>query len=463
MIVVGAGLAGLFAGSLAAQRGAKTLVVARGIGAMPVGTGCIDVLGYDAKGERITSPTTALPKFIKANRKHPYALAGLNALENGLTALKSMCDSAGYPLVGDLSANHWLPTAVGSIRPTCFAPESFIAGEVRRAEPMTLAALPGFRDFYPHLAMSNLQSQITNYPITAASLSLPDRPTHREAYATDLARLFDDANYRAKVTKAWKGELNGAARVGFPAILGLAHNPAARRDLAERLGAEVFEIPILPPSVPGMRLFNVLREVLQEAGGKLILGPEITGRVDGRALTPRVLGVTGHAAGKSTIYEADRVILATGGFLGGGLISERAGVAAESIFDLPITYSSQPESWFAPRLFGAHPFARFGVRVDDLMRPLDAHGEVMYENLHAVGGLVAGADRLGEGSREGIDVATAWRAIAPAPPSARPDDKTTIARKRRKAPPEESRLSPSPDSIASTDAETTDDTNSIHI
>jgi anaerobic glycerol-3-phosphate dehydrogenase len=36
---------------------------------------------------------------------------------------------------------------------------------------------------------------------------------------------------------------------------------------------------------------------------------------------------------------------------------------------------------------------------------------VIYENVFAVGGLLAGADRNSEGSREGIDLATAWAAV----------------------------------------------------
>lgn len=412
VIVVGAGLAGLFAGALAAQRGAKTLVIARGVGSTHVRTGCVDVLGYDATGNRLASPVAEMPKFIEAKRAHPYALAGLDALNGGLRALKAMCESAGYVLGGELAENYWLPTAAGSIRCTCIAPQSFIAGDVRRTEPIALAALTGFRDYYARLAADNLGNAVPGLRVEAHDVSLPDRPAHREAYASDLARLFDDANYRAKVARAWKTELGDKARVGFPAVLGLAHGPTAHRDLADRLGADVFEIPILPPSIPGIRLYNALVETLKIARGNLIVGPEVTGRVDGRAVPrPRVNGIVAHAAGRWRDYEAGAVVLATGGFLGGGLVAERAGVVAESVFDLPVTYSDDAESWFTSRVFGNHPYARFGVRVDGAMRVLDANGEVMYDNLYAIGSVLAGADRLAEGSREGIDVATAWKAL----------------------------------------------------
>jgi len=46
---------------------------------------------------------------------------------------------------------------------------------------------------------------------------------------------------------------------------------------AHRLGRRVFEIPTLPPSVPGMRLYEILRSALRAAGGgfKVHRGPRI--------------------------------------------------------------------------------------------------------------------------------------------------------------------------------------------
>jgi anaerobic glycerol-3-phosphate dehydrogenase len=51
------------------------------------------------------------------------------------------------------------------------------------------------------------------------------------------------------------------------------------------------------------------------------------------------------------------------------------------------------------------------VRVNENMQAVDAKGKVICPNLFAIGGLLAGADRNGEGSREGIDLATAWKAV----------------------------------------------------
>ena len=61
--------------------------------------------------------------------------------------------------------------------------------------------------------------------------------------------------------------------------------------------------------------------------------------------------------------------------------------------------------------FSEQPYSQVGVLVDDQMRPLGADGDAPMENLYAVGGLLGGSDRIVEGSRHGIDLATAHCAI----------------------------------------------------
>jgi glycerol-3-phosphate dehydrogenase subunit B len=482
VVVVGAGLAGMFAGALAARRGARTLVVARGVGGTHVGPGTIDVWGYGphppapfakhpfgapvgpstsqllrlrsgcgsaqgAQQERgsvsrsrlrsdrlrvsrpgkeatevattsrfrdrlslpVTNPESELEKL--ETPQHPLTLAGLPALREALAELQRICEDAGYPLAGALDRNFLLPTALGAIRPTCLAPESFVAGDVRQPGELTLARLPGFRDFFADLAAANLCA--AGYPARALTLELPHAPARRDSYATDLARLFDDANYRAEIANRWRDSLTGVTRLGLPAILGLENAAAARRDLCDKLGVELFEIPILPPSVPGMRLFNILRETIHDAGGRVTIGPRVAGWVEkgdagrGKKKTGRAVGVIAETAGGPREYSSRFIILATGGFRHGGLEAPAKGQIRETVFDLPAAMSDE---WFAPLYWDAHPYARFGVRVNENMQPVDAKGKMIYPNLFAVGGLLAGADRLTEGSREGIDLATAWQA-----------------------------------------------------
>jgi len=299
-----------------------------------------------------------------------------------------------------------------------------VAGDLNRAEPFALANLYlergsarsvqprlAFRDFSAALAAANLKA-------CAITLPLPDERgsglhPRRDVYATDFARLFDQPNFRDQLIAAWKPLLKDAPkRIGIPAVLGLEQPLIAKQRLDSELGIELFEIPILPPSVPGMRLFNILRDDFQNHGGQLILGPTVNGRIEnGRAV------VSAEANGRVKEYAAETIILATGGFLNGGLAGEFDGTVRETVFNLDVDSRSgllprtPRQSWTSEIFLDAHAFSKFGVRVDTGLRPLDTNGEPAAENLRAIGGLLAGADRLSEGSREGIGLATAYRAI----------------------------------------------------
>ena len=200
--------------------------------------------------------------------------------------------------------------------------------------------------------------------------------------------------------------MDSPRRLGLPAFLGLEKPLTALEHLDKALGLELFEIPILPPSVPGMRLFNLLRDDFQDHGGRLILGPDIRGKIDeGRAR------VVAEAHGRETEYRAEVIFLATGGFLNGGLAAEFDGSIREPVFNLPVPAPAARSAWTAERFLDPQPFARFGVRTNRTLQPLDAGGKPAAGNLRAIGSILAGADRLTEGSREGIELATAWRAV----------------------------------------------------
>jgi glycerol-3-phosphate dehydrogenase subunit B len=329
-------------------------------------------------------------------------------LRAAIEALQSVFEAASYPLAGTPEHNHFLPTALGAVRPTCLAPESFVEGELRRPGEIVMADLPGFRDFCAAYAAANLRA--SGKDALALPLTLPRAPARRDLYATDLARLIDTPAYRATLAEAWRPALAGVSRLGLPAILGLATAADAWRDLSERLQVSLFEIPILPPSVPGMRLYTVLRGALEAAGGRLTVGTTVNGWLPTSASSGApVLGVVADTAAGPRCYAASAVILATGGFRHGGLAAPSASRAIETVFDLPVQTGAD---WFEPVYWRSQPYSRFGVAVNDGMQPVDAASESLYPNLWAIGGLVAGADRIGEGCREGVDLATAWRAVS---------------------------------------------------
>ena len=59
VIVIGGGIAGLFAAITAARRGRQVLLMTKGVGALAIAGGTIDVYGYDANGAAVRSPASA--------------------------------------------------------------------------------------------------------------------------------------------------------------------------------------------------------------------------------------------------------------------------------------------------------------------------------------------------------------------------------------------------------------------
>ena len=409
VLVIGAGLAGLTAGWQAAAGGQRVRVIARGWGATHWHAGCIDVLGYHPSDSQrpLESPREGVAQLMRDNPRHPYALVGAESLDRALRAFQALCAEAGYPMHGSLERNWLLPSAVGAVRPTCLAPETMIAGDLRRRDAMLMVGFQPFLDFFPALVADNLSAQ--GFLARDVTLDLP-KPEQRRLVAgraTNLARLFETADFRAQVAEALKPHLGEAARVGFPAVLGIVDAPAVQRDMQERLGCEVFEIPVLPPSVPGMRLHGILTAAIERAGGRVFEGMEAVGV---EIAEGRVSAVWTEAAARRKAQRAARYVLATGGILGNGIVGDHEGKLREVVFGLPLAAVPAREDWFAAEFLapGGHPIYRAGVDVNTHLQPVDAAQHVLYENLRAAGSTLAHNDTLRERSFEGVALATGF-------------------------------------------------------
>ncbi|MBX3080459.1 MAG: anaerobic glycerol-3-phosphate dehydrogenase subunit B [Anaerolineae bacterium] len=395
VIVVGAGWSGLAAAAMALERGLKVRLIAQGIGTIIVTPGWISVWD-SARGD----VRMALQDLVARVPDHPYALAGLDAVEASVRLWREFTAKVGLPFVGELSHQKTLATALGTAQQAVLTAPGH-SGEIGR-QPLYVG-FTGWRDYYPTLTGAH-----------TAVIDLPDRNRAWDATPADIAREFDDAGYRQQVVSSLKPRLNGATSVGFPAVLGMEDPAMVVKDLSTQLGVPVFEMPTLPPSVPGTRLFQHFRRYFLDHRMRFQVGhPVERGLVRGR----RVTGVEVAAAGKPQLFEAKAVILATGGLYGGGLASDDRGEIWEPIFGLPVQYDHDRTRWFSDDLLDprGHAVHYFGVRVNDRMQPLDEQGKVVLENLYLCGHLIArphvdGTPAPTE-SGEGVALATAWKAV----------------------------------------------------
>lgn len=412
VVVVGTGLAGLAAAVRLAEAGARVLVLAKGIGATHLGGGTIDVLGYAP--ERVERPAEALAAFLAARPGHPYHHVGPDGIATAVAWLKDRVANgslAPYAYTGSLDENLLLPTAIGVPRPSAVVPETMAGGDLRGGEAGGDIVVVGFRalkDFHPALLADALGRSGTG--VTARSVELDLVPEGRaDVNALGFARAFDDPAFRGQVVAqvAARG-LRAGERVAFPAVLGIADPHGAWAALEHGLGRPVFEVPTLPPSVPGMRLFAILREALRRAGGTVVLNNVVVGAErDGR----RVRVLRARVGLREERRGADWVVLATGGFASGGLELDSRWAARETALGLPVTgVPAAGEERFRPGYFEDHPIGRAGVAVDHELRPLDAAGEPVLENVLVAGATLAGAEPWKEKSGDGLSLATGHRA-----------------------------------------------------
>jgi glycerol-3-phosphate dehydrogenase subunit B len=405
VVVVGAGTAGLTAATRLAQSGARVAVVARGHGSTHLAPATVDVGGYvaaaDGARHAATSAREGFDAIVDAHPSHPYAKLGLDAVSESLQWWQQTVASgpfSGYEYVGSLDANLRLPTAVGALRPSALVPQTMAGGDASGLTRVALVGTPWLRDFHPGLCAGNLRAAGIDARPVLVDLDLE----RADASCLSLAHLLDRADWRAQFCEKLKPLLGDAEFVGLPAMLGVQDPFVVWSDLQDRLGRKVFEIPMLPPSVPGMRLYEILRSALRKAGGRLALGAEIHAHERERE---RVSSVSAHAAGRDLKYAADWFVLASGGFASGAIELDADWKAHEHVLDLPLTgVPGSGEPRFLPDYDSEQPMARAGIACDE---NLIADGT---ENVLVAGAALAGAASWQEGSGEGIALASASKA-----------------------------------------------------
>ena len=439
VLVAGGGLAGITAAVAAAREGADVRLVSYKASTLRQASGLIDALGYlpptePAKPLRDGPPTAGrgvdpdewddpegplIDPFEAIDRlpeDHPYRILGADALRDGLALFDDLVGDA-Y-LGSHTERNALLPTFGGSVKPTARYPRAAAAG-IASDDASTL--IVGFRSltefdartFADRLAAAGVPFPVAGAEVEFAEAFRADAKITRFAGALDLDQPIDGTPAREALAKAVAPHLHDIVdadggvervdRIGFPAFLGDEHADEVRAELADRLGADVFEIPMGPPSLPGLRLEDRLYNALDAEGVRFETGNPVVGVETDDA--GRVEHVLVDRKGREIPYSAETFVLATGGLVGKGLDSDRTGVR-EPAFDLHVPQPANRYEWFVDDVFGEQPYARFGVRPNARGQPLDADGEVQYINVFAAGSVVGGADVAREKSASGVSLAT---------------------------------------------------------
>lgn len=412
--LVGAGLAGLATAIQLAAGGARVHVLATGYATTHWAPGGIDLgaLPGAATGQESIDR-------LALTAGHPYAfLAG--EIPAALAWLRETTAAAGLDLVGDAGdALRAIPTSVGATRLAAILPD----GMARALAPwgpdetLVVCGFDGFRDFWAQAIAANLRraavwrGQPAPGRVEALTVELPGLAGRHNLSSLDLARLFDQPGWRDAALEAIARAVDrlpgGPGRLALPAVLGLDDHPACLAAARARLAIAPFEVALVPPSVPGLRLFAVLRAALRRHGGRLQVGEAVRGKIGPDGL---VTELRAPAAAREFVLGAGAVVLATGGLAGGGIVAERPGVLSEAVLDLPVDGPGHG-NWLLNDPFdpAGHPLESAGIRTDVHLRPVAAGvpDRPLAENVRIAGSLLAGQRYLRERCGDGVALASA--------------------------------------------------------
>ena len=408
--IIGTGLAGLAATLFAANRGLSCVEVGQ-TGEINFSTGFIDLLGVHPAAEKHawSDPWAGIDALVRDIPQHPYARMSKNDIQNAFAEILLFLNEVGLPYVRRMNSNSGVLTSLGTIKPTYCVPHGMWAGveAVEQKPPCLLIDIRGLKGFSARQIAAALKSKWPD--IRTARISFPDTDHLNEVFTEHMASSLILPGNREKLVGALKPHVEDAQIVGLPAILGLYRTQEVVSDLQEMMEVPVFEIPTIPPSVPGLRLKEAFERGLRAKGIEYISQKRV---LNVRHPTGEHFEIVIGRTSPELTVRSRGVILASGRFIGGGLHADRIRIK-ETIFDLPVYQPAGRTEWHRRDVLDArgHLVNQAGVEIDDSFRPLNNSRQPAFKTLFAAGSLLAHNDwkRLKCGA--GVAIASAFGAI----------------------------------------------------
>jgi len=328
LIVVGAGISGMTAAAAAASRGLRVGLVNAGPGQFVFGGGCVE------------------SQQLRPNEA-PATLG---------EAIAFFCDvtrQAGCPFRGGLGERRHLPTIMGSFQTVALAPFSQWNSDVdepRRAAVVGITGLSSFdAAFVTERLTDNARRLGFNSRYVAREITLSTAPG-TVASTLQCANRFDrEPRFRQELLDALTPVTRDVDLIILPGLLGLHSKEPDIAAFERALDCPLCELPTLPPSVPGLRLFHALEAHLRKIGVEVFSGFSVN-RLDlGEG---RCTGVWIDTPARPLHLLSEAVILASGQFSAGLLGAEFFGTDG---WLRPITRSGAP---LADNLYAAGALLR---------------------------------------------------------------------------------------------------------
>jgi glycerol-3-phosphate dehydrogenase subunit B len=410
LCIIGAGLAGLAATLFAANRGLTCVEVGQ-TGEINFASGFLDLLGVHPAGEKHvwTDPWAGMEVLVQDIPEHPYARLPGEDIQTAFDEILFFLKEVGLPYNRRMNQNSDVLTSLGTLKPTYCVPHSMWNGvkALEKKPPCLLVDIRGLKGFSVRQIAAALQSEWPD--LRTARISFPETDHLNEVFTEHMASALILPQNRDKFARTVQPHIKDAQIVGLPAILGLYRTEEVVSDLQKLMGVPLFEIPTIPPSVPGLRLKEAFERGLRIKGVQYLSQQRVL-EVRHQANDYFEIGI-----GRTTaehIVRSRGIILASGRFIGGGLYADRKRIK-ETIFDLPVYQPGNRIDWHRRELLDprGHLVNRAGLEIDDSFRPLNSSGQPAFKTLFAAGSLLAHNDwkRLKCGA--GVAIASAFGAV----------------------------------------------------
>ncbi len=408
LAVIGSGLAGFAASTFALNRGIRT-AQAGNTGAVAYTTGYLDLLGRVNNTDTcpLTDPWAGLHELALTQPRHPLARVPEYAIRAAFQEFTAFLSDCGILYNPPGTANVTALTPAGTLKQTLCVPATMQAGvdALIRKPSCVIIDFKGLRGFSALQVTTNLKER---WPGLRAERVLFPEMEAGEIYPEVMARALEVAVNRQALAERIRAVAADAEVIGMPAVLGMHTPDRVMTELQQLIGMPIFEIPTMPPSVPGIRLREMFEQVFPQKGLTLIPQQKVHSVL---LQQDSVLLSLADNFGRITLT-AKAVILATGRFLSGGLIAALDGIR-EPLLGLPVSQPFSREDWYHLQYMDkrGHAIHRAGIEVDDAFRPLGSDGRPVSERLFAAGLILAHQDWIRGRCGAGVALASAYRAV----------------------------------------------------
>lgn len=420
VLVIGGGTAACVAADAVLNAGKSVTMVFPNGGSSEISAGTLDIMGV-VPGEHpviCDDYREGVEKLLEKYPGHTYSKCK-GELETGVEALLSLAEAGGYILKGFDGKNAWVPNMLGTFSINAYVPSTMYEGAVvpGEKERVLVVGVKGNVAFNAQAAAMSYQQYQKKLGGKAdyfsTEIQIKGWGDRRKISDGELADYLD--------TKEGKEELVSLIqtfcmnnrysfdKILFPPVLGYLTYNELLAELKEACGCKVAEVAALGNSVVGYRFTRAVYRGLEKKGAKLLRGASAKKleAAENGVKVECVIGLTDqYHPGKKETFEAPAVVLATGGFVGGGIKARHTDVWIELLEQHLGKVTTDQLDRDAVHSAG-QDFMRMGVQVNTDMSVVDTkyNGRVF-----ACGDVLAGHNFASERSGAGIAAASAYLA-----------------------------------------------------